>query len=63
MALQLRNIDFTHNTLHFYPPASKVSREVANLNERKNLHTQVYKSVFCNYTTSLENKTTNKLRQ
>ena len=26
----------------FYPPASKVSREVANLTERKNPHTPVY---------------------
>ena len=25
-----------------YPPASKVSKEVANLTERKNPHTQVY---------------------
>ena len=26
----------------FYPPASEASREVANLTERKNLHTPVY---------------------
>ena len=25
-----------------YPPASEASREVANLTERKNLHTPVY---------------------
>ena len=27
---------------HLYPPASKASREVANLTERKNPHTPVY---------------------
>ena len=27
-----------------YPPASEASREVANLNERKHLHTPVYVS-------------------
>ena len=28
--------------LNFYPPASKASREVANLTERKNPHTPVH---------------------
>ena len=28
--------------LYFNPPASKASREVANLSERKNPHTRVY---------------------
>ena len=28
--------------LRNYPPASKLSREVANLTERKNLHTPIY---------------------
>ena len=29
-------------TCNYYPPVSKVSREVANLTERKNLQTPVY---------------------
>ena len=31
--------NYTENS---YPPASEASREVANLTERKNLHTPVY---------------------
>ena len=30
------------NKFHFYPPANKVSREVANLTERKNPNTPVF---------------------
>ena len=32
----------TQNQIIFYLPAGEVSREVANLSERKNLHTPVY---------------------
>ena len=43
----LRNIcfylfSFSYQTKSSYHPASEASREVANLTERKNLHTPVY---------------------
>ena len=40
---------FTHMDILFNPPASKASREVADLTKRKNPHTPVYgvKEFFC----------------
>ena len=35
-------LDITRMISGFYPPASKASREVANLTERKNLPTPIY---------------------
>ena len=35
-------VAYPHGNFSFYPPASEVSREVANLTERKYPHTPVY---------------------